>query len=159
MRRSMLGNVREADVTDFWRHKSLEAMSADEWEALCDGCARCCLIKLADDDDGEQVEYTAVRCELLDDRTCRCTRYDARMRLVEDCVQVTPKLARTAKWLPATCAYRRLAEGKDLPIWHPLRSGDANSVFRAGIAIRGRTVSERGVHPSDLECMVVTWVQ
>jgi len=146
-------------MTDFWRRKSLEDMTTDEWESLCDGCARCCLIKLADDDEGNQVAYTAVRCELLDDRTCRCTRYDARKRLVEDCVQVTPSLAREAKWLPATCAYRRLAEGKDLPHWHPLRSSDANSVFSAGIAVRGRSVSERSVHPEDLEHMVVTWVE
>ena len=146
----------EAGMNDFWRHKSLEEMTSDEWESLCDGCARCCLLKLSQEND--DVLYTAARCELLDDATCRCTRYQARMRLVEDCVQVTPELARHGKWLPTTCAYRRLAEGKDLPEWHPLRSSDADSVFRAGIAIRGRSVSAESVHPDDLPQMVITWV-
>ena len=148
-----------ADVNDFWRHKSLEAMTKQEWESLCDGCARCCLLKLYDDESASgEVLYTGVRCELLDDATCRCMRYEARTELVKDCVQVTPALAREAKWLPSTCAYRRLAEGKELPEWHPLRTGDRNSVFTAGIAIRGRSISADAVHPDDLEQMVVHWV-
>lgn len=144
-------------ISEFWRHKTLEEMTRDEWESLCDGCARCCLLKIAPDDSGD-VRYTAARCELLDDATCRCTRYEQRTRLVKDCVRVTPALAREASWLPSTCAYRRLGEGKDLPEWHPLRTGDERSVLDAGMTIRGRSVSSVGVHPDSLPEMVINWV-
>ena len=144
-------------MAEFWRHKSLEEMNAEEWESLCDGCARCCLIKLSDPE-SDEVSYTAAHCEFLDASRCRCTDYERRTQLVDDCVRLTPRLVREANWLPHTCAYRLIAEGKELPVWHPLRTGDANSVFEAGIAIRGRTVSATSVHQNDLDDMVVTWV-
>lgn len=143
-------------MTDFWRHKSLEEMNPAEWESLCDGCARCCLIKLSEE--GEEVRYTAAHCELLDASRCRCTAYERRTDLVEDCVKLTPENVRQATWLPDTCAYRLIAEGKELPNWHHLRSNDANSVFEAGMSVRGRSVSAVAVHPQGIDEMVITWV-
>ena len=138
----------------FWRGKTLEEMSREEWEALCDGCARCCLIKLEDEETGE-ILYTDIACRLLDHGTCRCTRYARRTALVPDCVDLTPERARGLGWLPSTCAYRLLAEGKDLHWWHPLVSGDADTVRMAGISAHGRIVPEsRGVDPED---RIVDW--
>lgn len=142
------------DEAPYWRTKPLEAMSREEWEALCDGCARCCLLKLEDSDTGE-VAYTDIACRLLDHGSCRCTRYRRRTRLVPDCVDLTPEKVRRLGWLPSTCAYRLVAEGRDLAWWHPLVSGDPETVHQAGISVRGRVVSERrGVDPED---RVVTW--
>jgi len=142
----------------FWRRKRLDEMTEAEWESLCDGCARCCLVKLEDVDSGD-VEYTRVACELLDQRRCRCTRYRDRHRLVADCVQLGPQEAARFRWLPATCAYRILAEGGDLPAWHPLVTGDPESVHRAGVSVRGRVVSAAHVHPEGLEEHVIRWVE
>ena len=142
----------------FWERKTLEQMSAAEWESLCDGCARCCLLKLEDEDTAEVV-YTRVVCQLLDQRRCRCTRYEERHRLVPDCVVLTAVEARSFAWLPVSCAYRTLAEGRPLEAWHPLVSGDPKSVHRAGISVRGKVVSERFVHPDDLEDHVIRWVE
>ena len=152
-----LAQPRIVKMDDFWKHKSLEDMTRVEWESLCDGCARCCLAKIVDEDQG-RVDYTAAHCELLDSDKCRCTRYDQRTQLVAQCVELTPEVVRRVNWLPDTCAYRLLAEGKELPEWHPLVSKDRNSTFEAGISIRGRTVPLDGVHPDCLEEMVVTWV-
>lgn len=132
----------------FWETKTLEEMSEAEWERLCDGCARCCQIKLEDVDSGE-LFYTNVVCRYLDATACRCTQYDRRSLLVPDCVKVTPQVARQS-WLPETCAYRLLAEAKPLPEWHPLISGDRDTVHRAGASVRGRVVSEEFVHPDEL---------
>lgn len=138
----------------FWRRKTLEEMSRDEWEALCDGCARCCLVKLEDDDTGE-ISYTDIACRLLDHGTCRCTRYSQRNALVPDCVDLTPEVVRRVTWLPSTCAYRLLAEGQDLRWWHPLVSGDPDTVRAAGISVHGRIVPEsRGDNPED---RIVDW--
>ena len=138
----------------FWRRKSLDRMTTEEWESLCDGCAKCCLIKLEDEDTG-QVDYTDIACRLLDLGTCRCTDYPARARLVPDCVVLTPAKTARFDWLPTTCAYRLISEGKDLAWWHPLVSGDPETVHRAGISVRGRVVAEtRGDDPED---RVVTW--
>ncbi len=138
----------------FWRRKSLAEMSPGEWESLCDGCAKCCLIKLEDEDTGE-IDYTDIACRLLDLGTCRCTDYQARHRLVADCLRLTPRTAADFGWLPSSCAYRLIAEGKDLPWWHPLVSGDAETVHEAGISVRGRCVAEaRGADPED---RIVTW--
>jgi len=126
----------------FWRRKRLSEMTAEEWESLCDGCAKCCLEKLEDMATGE-VSYTEVACRLLDVGTCQCTNYAERQRLVATCVQLTPENVTDLYWLPGTCAYRLLAEGKDLPWWHPLVSGDPELVHRVGVSARGRAVPEK----------------
>jgi uncharacterized cysteine cluster protein YcgN (CxxCxxCC family) len=144
-------------VRKFWEHKSLTEMTAEEWESLCDGCGLCCLKKLEDEATGE-IEYTDVACRLLDVERCRCTRYAARTELVADCIRLTPGTIDAVSWLPASCAYRLVAEGHPLEWWHPLVSGDPDTVHRAGISLRGRAVSERDVHPLEIEERVIHWV-
>ena len=145
-------------MNDFWRHKTLQEMSEDEWESLCDGCARCCMIKLEDEDNGD-VHYTAVVCDLLDQDACRCTRYPQRHTLVPDCVVLTPERASEFGWLPTTCAYRTLAEGRDLEWWHPLVSGRADSVHEANISVREKVIAASLVHEHEHEDMIITWVE
>jgi uncharacterized protein len=140
----------------FWRTKSLAEMTREEWESLCDGCGKCCLIKLQDED-GDEVDYTDVACRLLDLGACRCTRYAERKELVPECVVLTPGKLDRLPWMPSTCAYRLLHEGKDLPWWHPLVSGDPEDVHRAGISVRGRVVPEARVAEEDLEDRIVEW--
>lgn len=118
----------------FWRSKSLQAMTPDEWESLCDGCALCCLHKV-EDEDTQEVFYTTVVCHLLDFDTCRCTRYEDRCRLVPDCVKLRPQDVDAFHWLPPSCAYRLVHEGKDLPDWHPLISGRSESVIEANASV------------------------
>ena len=143
-----------ADVDAFWRRKSLAAMNRAEWESLCDGCGRCCLHKLRDEETDE-ISFTNVACRLLDLKTSRCSDYARRQRRVPDCVRLTPQSLAGVDWLPPSCAYRRLHEGKDLPDWHPLVSGDPDTVRRAGAAVAGRALSERDAGP--LEHHVVEW--
>lgn len=138
----------------FWERKSLEEMTLDEWESLCDGCGRCCLHKLEDIDTGE-LSYTEVACELLDVGACRCKNYVERTLLISDCVEITPQVIKTAKWLPPTCAYRLLQEGKPLRWWHPLVSGRPETVVEAGIAVSGRAVAEHDA--GDFEDHIVEW--
>ncbi len=126
----------------FWETKRLGDMSTEEWESLCDGCGKCCLHKLQDADTDE-IYSTNVACRLLDLDTCRCRDYPNRKKKVPDCVQLTPETAATLSWLPPTCAYKLLADGKPLPAWHPLISGSELSVHEAGISVRGRAVAER----------------
>ncbi|HSI42431.1 MAG TPA: YcgN family cysteine cluster protein [Xanthobacteraceae bacterium] len=121
----------------FWKVKPLEAMDADEWESLCDGCGRCCLVKLEDEDSGA-IAYTDIGCRLLDDDGCRCRDYDNRQAQVPDCVRLTPQTVRALSWLPPSCGYRLVAEGRDLYWWHPLVSGDTDTVHAAGVSVRGR---------------------
>ncbi|RMH39867.1 MAG: YcgN family cysteine cluster protein [Alphaproteobacteria bacterium] len=135
----------------FWERHALDALTPAEWEALCDGCGRCCLHKL-EDADTHEIAYTCVACKLLDDDTCRCAQYDIRKEIVPDCVVLTPdNIAEIAYWMPETCAYRRLHQGRGLPAWHPLLTGDPDSVHRAGISVRHRTVPEFEVTVDEYE--------
>ena len=126
---------------EFWKRKSLAEMTNSEWESLCDGCALCCLQKLEDQETGD-VYFTDVACRLLDTATCRCTDYAARAKKVADCLVLSADEPDTFHWLPGSCAYRRLADGKDLPEWHPLLTGDPDSVHEAGISAMDKVVSE-----------------
>lgn len=142
----------------FWEQKALADLTHAEWESLCDGCGRCCLKKLQDEATGK-VAYTDVACRLLDRDRCRCRRYAERHSLVPDCVALEPADARTFDWLPTTCAYRKIAAGQPLDWWHPLVSGDPETVHRAGISVRGRTLAERDVAAETLDTRIVRWVK
>jgi uncharacterized cysteine cluster protein YcgN (CxxCxxCC family) len=149
--------AKVAAPVPFWKQKELEALSPAEWESLCDGCGRCCLVKLEDEDTGE-IHFTDIACKLFDKGTCRCTDYAHRRRRVRDCIKLTPAKVRTLSWLPPTCAYRLVAEGRDLAWWHPLVSGSALSVHEAGISVRGRIeVSEKEVRLADYPSYIVAW--
>ncbi|GAB4266327.1 MAG: YcgN family cysteine cluster protein [Pararhodobacter sp.] len=139
----------------FWETVPLSQMTPQEWEALCDGCGKCCLNKLEDADTGE-VWFTSIACRLLDDATCRCSHYAIRKTLVPECVVLTPEtLDDIAYWMPKSCAYRRLNEGRGLADWHPLVSGDPESVHRAGQSMRGRTVGEFEIPEDDWEDHII----
>lgn len=138
----------------FWKTKTMEEMTREEWESLCDGCARCCLYKLEDEDTGE-IYYTNVVCRLLDTNRCQCTAYHERQILMPTCLVLTPQMVRELNWMPTTCAYRLIAEGKDLEWWHPLVSGDPNTVHEAGISVRSRTIAEADVDMDNLEDYIV----
>ncbi len=141
----------------FWQIRKLEELSRAEWESLCDGCARCCLIKLEDADSGEN-HYTDIACHLLDHETCRCSDYAKRSVRVPTCVKVSPEtLPEIAHWMPPTCAYRLLYEGHALKWWHPLVSGDEESVHLAGISVRGRIICETTIPEQDQEDHIVEW--
>lgn len=140
----------------FWEIKPLEIMTLQEWESLCDGCGLCCLTKIEDEDSGD-LFYTNVVCRYHDSDTCSCMHYAERSVLVPTCIKVTPRVAREEKWLPDTCAYRLLAEGRPLYDWHPLVSGDSESVHDAGISVRGRVISEKYVHADELPEHLVNW--
>lgn len=131
-------------------------MSREEWEALCDGCGRCCLVKLEDADTGEIV-HTRVACRLLNIGTCRCSNYDGRQSKVSDCVQLTVEGARELSWLPETCAYRLVAQGKDLEWWHPLVSGSAEAMHEAGVSVRAYAISEKKVKNGKYERFLLKW--
>jgi len=138
----------------FW-DMPLSRLNAAEWEALCDGCGKCCLNKLEDEDTGD-VALTRIACRLLDDETCRCGQYEIRKTLVPECIQLTPDtMAEVAYFMPETCAYRLRHEGKPLYDWHPLVSGDPESVHAAGVSVRGRTVPEFEVPEEDWEDHII----
>jgi uncharacterized cysteine cluster protein YcgN (CxxCxxCC family) len=138
----------------FW-DLPLTALTPPEWEALCDGCGKCCLNKLEDEDTGE-VAFTRVACRLLDGESCRCAQYPIRKQFVPECVVLTPKtIARVAYWLPSTCAYKLLHEGAPLPAWHPLLTGDPESVHAAGQSVRGWTVPEFEVPEDEWEDYII----
>jgi uncharacterized protein len=120
----------------FWKTKALEDMTAAEWESLCDGCGKCCLSKLEDEETGE-IYWTSVGCKLFDEGTCSCSDYANRQKLVSDCVKLTPENVRTLPWLPRTCAYRLVALGADLPDWHHLVSGSRETIHEQGMSVRG----------------------
>lgn len=142
-------------MTRFWEQTPLAEMDAAQWESLCDGCGKCCLHKLEDEDSGE-VYVCNVACHLLDIEACRCSDYAARQRLVSACTVLTPERIAEFQWLPETCAYRLLAQGRPLFDWHPLISHDPQSVHAAGISVRGRVVSETEVE--DLQQHLTDWV-
>lgn len=139
----------------FWRSKSLEELSQEEWESLCDGCGRCCLLKLQDEDT-EEVFLTRISCRLLNIGTCRCTDYERRQELVPDCLSMSPELIRTLAWLPPSCAYRRVAEGRELAWWHPLVSGTTETVHQAGISVRSWARPEGMVKDDSLHRYIIS---
>ncbi len=139
----------------FWEKKALTELSQKEWEALCDGCGKCCLNKLEDEDTG-QVALTRVACRLLDDSTCRCSQYDIRHQFIPECISLTPdNLDSHAYWMPETCAYRRLWKGEALPDWHPLLTGTAESVHEAGVSVKDMTVSEFEIPMDEWEDYII----
>jgi len=143
--------------TRFWEHKQLVEMTHAEWEAVCDGCGRCCLHKLEDADTGE-IHYTDIACRLLDTGRCRCSAYAERSKHVPDCVQLSAdEIFQHVSWLPESCGYRRLAEGRALAWWHPLVSGTTKTVHQAGVSIRGKAISETHINPADITRRLVDW--
>lgn len=149
-----LSKVSDENVMPFWRRKTLSQMTKKEWESLCDGCGRCCLIKLEDEDTGE-IHLTSLSCRLLDTATCRCKDYENRHDLMPDCIALTPKTVRSLSWLPKTCGYRRVAEGRDLAWWHPLISGTPKTVAEAGISVTGWVKSEVRVKELSYERYII----
>ncbi len=143
--------------TPFWISKTLEEMTAEEWESLCDGCGRCCLHKLEDIDTGLYF-YTNVACRLLDPNTCRCMNYSKRLTLVKDCIVLSPADHNHYDWLPTSCAYRKLANGMDLEWWHPLISGNPDTVHKARVSVQERIVSESEVQKEMLEDHIINWI-
>ena len=139
----------------FWETKTLAQMTRAEWESLCDGCGRCCLHKLEDEETGD-IAQTNVACRLLNLESCRCTRYPERQRLVPDCVVLTLENVDALPWMPESCAYRRIVEGRGLAWWHPLVSGTAETVIEAGVSVKGLVISER--EAGDLEDHIVSWL-
>ena len=142
------------ETLPYWDTTSLDKMTTEQWESLCDGCGRCCLHKLRDDED-ESLAWTNVSCRLLDTKTCRCSSYADRQDKVPDCVSLTPAALGGIDWLPPTCAYRRVAEGRGLAWWHPLVSGDPATVHAAGVSVQDRVINERRAGP--LEHHIVDW--
>jgi uncharacterized protein len=142
----------------FWETKTLEELNSQEWESLCDGCGRCCLMKLEDEDTGK-IYFTSVACSLLNCEICQCGDYDNRAKKVEDCIQLTPTLVREITWLPPTCGYALIRDGKPLYKWHPLISGSKTSVIEAGISVKGRITKQEHELSSleELEDHLVKW--
>jgi uncharacterized cysteine cluster protein YcgN (CxxCxxCC family) len=140
----------------FWEVKSLAQMTVREWESLCDGCGLCCLVRFEDEETGEVIP-TRVHCRLFDAEACRCTDYGDRKRHVPDCIKLTPWNIEALEWMPKSCAYRRLHEGRSLPSWHPLITGDPESVHAAGVSVRGQTVSEAALADAEDALDFAAW--
>ncbi|WP_035373899.1 YcgN family cysteine cluster protein [Acinetobacter gerneri] len=142
----------------FWKKYTLDELNQAEWEALCDGCGLCCLIKLEDEETAE-VAYTKVACKLLDCKTAQCSDYPNRLDYVPDCIQLSPEKLQNITWLPSSCAYRRLNEGKNLPTWHYLLTGSRENVISARKSAAGRCISETDVDEEEIEDYIVRWVR
>ncbi len=142
----------------FWKKYSLTELNPAEWEALCDGCGLCCLIKL-EDEELQEIAYTKVACKLLDCQTAQCSNYSQRVQHVPDCIQLTPEKLANIQWLPASCAYRRLDQGKSLPSWHYLNSGTRSSIIQAKKSAAGRCISEVEVDEEQIEDYIVRWIR
>ena len=140
----------------FWKTKTLSEMSVPEWESLCDGCGKCCLLKLEDEDSGD-IAYTRLHCRLFDGSKCLCSDYDNRKAIVPDCVQLTPNAVSELKWMPKSCSYRLLHEGKDLPDWHHLVCGDRERIHIEGHSVRDQTLSEDTVLEEDQIDWIIDW--
>ena len=151
-----MNDTKMENTAPFWKTKTLRQMNEAEWESLCDGCGRCCLNKLEYEDSGE-ITFTNIRCFMLDPESCRCADYPNRQAHVPECIRLTIKEVETLTWLPPTCGYRLVKEGRDLYWWHPLLSGDPDTVHAAGISVRGRTVNEKDVAFEDYEDYEVHW--
>lgn len=143
---------------EFWITHKLEEMTTEQWEALCDGCGKCCLNKLEDWDTGE-IHFTNIACTLFDGESCQCKDYSDRFATVPDCIKLKPQDIANYHWLPSTCAYRLLQEDKPLADWHPLISGSPDTVHSAGISVRGKTIPEDGLSPEDYEDHLVDWLK
>lgn len=143
---------------EFWKNYTLEQLNPAEWEALCDGCGQCCLIKL-EDEDTREIAYTKVACKLLDCQTARCMDYENRLNFVPDCIQLDLEKLQSIRWLPSSCAYRRLNEGKNLPSWHYLNTGSRKNVISAKKSAAGRCITELAVNAEEIEDYIVRWVR
>lgn len=147
-------NCNNDDERPYWQRKTLEEMTHREWEQLCDGCGRCCLLKLEDEDTGD-VYLTRLSCKLLNIGTCGCTDYRNRHKKVPDCLSLNPKMVAELSWLPETCAYRLVGDGQDLAWWHPLVSGDPETVHQAGISVREWAMPETAARAEELHKYIV----
>jgi uncharacterized cysteine cluster protein YcgN (CxxCxxCC family) len=141
----------------WWEAVSLADMSDSQWESLCDGCAKCCLVKLEDYDSAD-IYYTNVTCQLLDTESCRCSDYAGRHKVVDDCIKLDRNNINTLAWLPKSCSYRLIADGQPLPDWHHLRSGDSQMIHSYGASLRGKVVSELEVDDEDIEDHIIKWI-
>lgn len=148
------GLAASGETPPFWETKRLSQMTQTEWESLCDGCGQCCLNKIEDEDTGD-IFLTRLACRLLDIRACRCKDYENRFSRMSDCLSIDLKAVRKLKWLPESCAYRRLNEGRGLAWWHPLISGDPETVHQAGISVRDWARSERGVRKDEIARYII----
>lgn len=142
----------------FWEEKSLEEMTAEEWELLCDGCGKCCLVKLEDEDTGE-IYHTNLSCQLLDTESCRCRDYSNRHAMVDDCIQLDRDNIESLGWLPESCSYRLIAKGEPLPEWHHLICGNRKNIHEADASVAGRVISESHVHEDDVHEHIIHWVK
>lgn len=149
-----MGTLLTVSEQPFWKTIPLSELNNSQWEQLCDGCGKCCLNKLEDEDTGE-IHWTNVACQLLDCNSCKCSNYENRQSIMADCIQLTPENVPTIPWLPQTCAYRLVHEGKDLPSWHHLISGDRNAVHTSGNSVKNQTISEKDVSVEELEFHII----
>ena len=149
---------KASEQPSFWETTALADMSQQQWESLCDSCGKCCLHKLEDEDSGE-ILYTSVICQYLQQDSCQCSVYANRQKYLPDCVVLKPDNLADLHWMPDTCAYRLLYEGKSLPAWHPLLTGNRQLMAESGNSITGKVISDEHVHEDGLEEFIIRWVQ